>query len=46
MAPWESVTLRGDGQPPNGEDHSNMEDRGAETVRDRRSGGVEGHQMA
>lgn len=46
MALWGSLTLRGDGQPPNGEDRSNMEDRGKETVRDRRNGGVEGHQMA
>lgn len=28
------------------EDHSNMEERGKETVWDRRNGGVEGHQMA
>lgn len=40
---WGSVRLRGDGHPPNGEDRSNMEDRGKETVRDRRNGGVEGH---
>lgn len=46
MALWGRVTLRGDGQPANGEDRWNMEDRGKETVRDRRNGGVEGHQMA
>lgn len=45
-APWACVTLRGDGQPPNGEGRPNMEDRGKETARDRRNGGVEGHQMA